>query len=275
MPTGRDSFGAPDGRQHPAADSVSPSPASEPQPRSAPARVDHNDTLPLTEHAFSMLFMRSARNSKDDLTARARIRDSAIVYFGRHGFQSATVRAIAADAAVSPALVIHHFGSKDGLRSACDDYLTFCIDDLTQHAASHLEAVDLIDLMSRTPQLTPLVPYMIQTITEGGDFAAKLWDRLVQDTETYLDAAVSAGKVRPTGDDGPGPRCSAPSNSACTCSSRYMLPTPPGGLPGEVDIACDLGQVHRSDLGAAHPRDVHQRRVPRSVRCPTERAGSR
>ena len=75
----------------------------------------------------------------DDLTARARIRDSAIVYFGRHGFQSATVRAIAADAGVSPALVIHHFGSKDGLREACDAVRHRPIDELTEHASTHLQ----------------------------------------------------------------------------------------------------------------------------------------
>lgn len=184
-----------------------------------------------------MLFMRSAGVAKDDLTARARIRDSAIVYFGRHGFQSATVRAIAADAGVSPALVIHHFGSKDGLRAACDDHLTFSIDDLADHAASHLEAVDLLDLMSRTPQLTPLVPYMIQTITEGGDFAVKLWDRLVQDTETYLRAAVSAGKVRPTDDERVRAEVLSTFKLGMYLLSRYILPTPSSGEPGDIDIA--------------------------------------
>jgi len=146
------------------------------------------------------------------------------------------VRAIATDAGVSPALVIHHFGSKDGLRAACDDHLTSAIDDLAQHAASHLEAVDLLDLMSRTPQLTPLVPYMIQTITEGGDFAAKLWDRLVQDTETYLTAAVSAGKVRPTGNERARAEVLSTLKLGMYLLSRYIMPTPTGGQSGDLDI---------------------------------------
>ena len=50
-----------------------------------------------------------------DLTARARIRDAAIECFARQGF-AVSVRAIAAHAGVSPGLVIHHFGSKAGLR---------------------------------------------------------------------------------------------------------------------------------------------------------------
>ena len=60
--------------------------------------------------------------SADDLTATARIRDAAIEQFGEHGF-GVGLRAIAKAAGVSPGLVIHHFGSKDGLRKACDDYV--------------------------------------------------------------------------------------------------------------------------------------------------------
>ncbi len=63
-----------------------------------------------------MLFMRSATRNSEDLTTRAKIRDAAIVRFGKFGFGRTTIRAIAEAARVSPALVIHHFGSKDGLR---------------------------------------------------------------------------------------------------------------------------------------------------------------
>ena len=60
--------------------------------------------------------------SVDDLTATARIRDAAIEQFGEHGFDVG-LRVIAKAAGVSAALVIHHFGSKDGLRKACDDFV--------------------------------------------------------------------------------------------------------------------------------------------------------
>lgn len=61
--------------------------------------------------------------SASDLTARARIRDAALARFGTDGIAATSVRAVAADAGVSPALVVHHFGSKEGLRQACDDYV--------------------------------------------------------------------------------------------------------------------------------------------------------
>ena len=193
-----------------------------------------------------MLFMRSARTAADDLTARARIRDSAIVYFGRHGFSSATVRAIAADAGVSPALVLHHFGSKDGLREACDDYVTQCIDDLAGHASTHLGSQDLLDLMSRTPQLAPLVPYLITTMTDGGDFAQKLWDRLVADAQSYLAAAVAGGKVRPAGDERRRAELLTIFKVGMYTLSRYVLPGPPDAEPtvqnpADIDITAIAG----------------------------------
>jgi AcrR family transcriptional regulator len=66
--------------------------------------------------------MRSTDAVEEDRTARARIRDAAVHTFGTAGFD-APVRAVAAAAGVSPALVIHHFGSKDGLRAACDEHV--------------------------------------------------------------------------------------------------------------------------------------------------------
>ena len=59
----------------------------------------------------------------DDADAAARIRDAAIDAFAAHGFEGASVRRIATAAGVSPALVLHHFGSKEGLRAACDAHV--------------------------------------------------------------------------------------------------------------------------------------------------------
>lgn len=52
---------------------------------------------------------------------RAAIETSARVLFAEHGFEGASVRAIAADAGVDPALVIRHFGSKEALFLRCVD----------------------------------------------------------------------------------------------------------------------------------------------------------
>ena len=59
----------------------------------------------------------------EDLTARARIRESALKHFAQEGYEGATIRAIAQTAGVSPGLFRHHYGSKDALRVACDGHV--------------------------------------------------------------------------------------------------------------------------------------------------------
>ncbi|WP_020660848.1 TetR/AcrR family transcriptional regulator [Amycolatopsis benzoatilytica] len=59
----------------------------------------------------------------DDRTAKARIRDEALRLFGERGPDAVTIRDVAAAAAVSPALVIRHYGSKSGLREAVDEHV--------------------------------------------------------------------------------------------------------------------------------------------------------
>jgi AcrR family transcriptional regulator len=61
---------------------------------------------------------------EDDRTARARIRDEALRLFGERGPDAVTIRAIASAAGVSPALVLRHYDSKDGLREAVDRHVS-------------------------------------------------------------------------------------------------------------------------------------------------------
>src|SRR5665647_1890724 len=65
-----------------------------------------------------------------DLTARATIRNAALRLFADRGHDAVTVREIATQAGVSPALVIHHFGSKDGLRTEVDAFAAQAFDGI-------------------------------------------------------------------------------------------------------------------------------------------------
>lgn len=58
------------------------------------------------------------RRPGDPDVTREAILTAARTAFGGVGFDRATIRAIAADAGVDPALVLHHFGSKQGLFAA-------------------------------------------------------------------------------------------------------------------------------------------------------------
>ncbi|WP_207233827.1 TetR/AcrR family transcriptional regulator [Janibacter limosus] len=60
---------------------------------------------------------------RHDLTARARIRNSALALFARHGVEGASMRRVAADAGVTVGLVVHHFGTKERLREEVETYV--------------------------------------------------------------------------------------------------------------------------------------------------------
>ena len=64
---------------------------------------------------------RTGRRPGDSGTREA-IRRAAAARFAQEGFQAATVRAIAADAGVDPALVLHYFGSKQALFVAAMEF---------------------------------------------------------------------------------------------------------------------------------------------------------
>ena len=136
----------------------------------------------------------------DDLTARARIRDAAILLFGRDGFTGTSVRAIAAEAEVSPALVIHHFRNKDGLRAACDDFVTQELVDTEQKSAD----ADLIGTMHRwlsNPDVfQPAFDYLARMLDGDSETAGRLFDELVDRTERMLADGAASGTMRQPGD---------------------------------------------------------------------------
>lgn len=141
-----------------------------------------------------MLNMRSA-----DLTTAARIRDAAIELFGSRGFDVG-VRAIAEAAGVSPGLVIHHFGSKDGLRRACDDYIAEEIRSDKSQAIRSTDAASWLAQVAEIESYAPMMAYLVRSMQTGGELAKHLWHTMIRNVESYLDDGVQAGTVRPSRD---------------------------------------------------------------------------
>ena len=142
--------------------------------------------------------MRSAR--PDDLTAAARIRDAAIARFGAHGYDGTSVRDIARDAGVSPGLVIHHFGSKDGLRQACDEWLVGELvseKGLTEGPAIAETMRGWLDDPSR---FRPFIDYFATMLAAGGEGGNRLFDLLLRETAAMLEQGVDAGAMHPSDD---------------------------------------------------------------------------
>lgn len=146
------------------------------------------ERLDRAERPFNTLNMRSV----SDLTARARIRDAALARFGADGVSGTSVRAVATDAGVSAALVLHHFGSKDGLRQACDDYVLEAI-----NAGDGADASALADLLQAA---TPVRRYLARALLDGTAAATALFTEIVDRTEEWLATGEAEGWVRPTAD---------------------------------------------------------------------------
>src|SRR6478735_3730126 len=144
--------------------------------------------------------MRSTARRDEDLTTTARIRDAAITYFGEHGFRKTTIRAIAAKAEVSPALVIHHFGSKDGLRTACDDYITESIRESKSESLQTHDPAAWFSAIAEIEEFAPMMAYLVRSMQAGGDLAKTLWRRMIDNAGQYIAEGVRAGTVKPSPD---------------------------------------------------------------------------
>ncbi|USX53905.1 TetR/AcrR family transcriptional regulator [Lentzea sp. HUAS12] len=130
--------------------------------------------------------------SASDLTARARIRDAALARFGADGVSATTVRTVAADAGVSAALVVHHFGSKEGLRRACDEHVL--------EAVRAGGEISLESLGEALDSATPVRRYLARALLDDTEAARRLFTEIVERTEAWLAGGEEEGWVRPTSD---------------------------------------------------------------------------
>ncbi|NUS42210.1 MAG: TetR/AcrR family transcriptional regulator [Mycobacteriaceae bacterium] len=146
-----------------------------------------------------MLNVRSIRDRGDDLTTRARIREAAISVFGEQGLATG-IRAVAAAAGVSPGLVNHHFGSKDGLRAACDARVLEIIRDEKLKAIGKPSPAGMIDALAEIEVYAPVVAYMLRSFQAGGPLAAALLEHMVEDAVAYSQVAVDNGTLKPSRD---------------------------------------------------------------------------
>ena len=130
--------------------------------------------------------MNSARPATDsDLTGRARIRDAGLEVFAEHGVKGATVQLIAAEAGVSTGLIRHHFGSKEGLREACDAHAIGTLIDQARRALEEdVSAPGFAASMYRSSQAG--IRYLARALVEGSASADELFEAGADLAERFL-----------------------------------------------------------------------------------------
>jgi AcrR family transcriptional regulator len=145
---------------------------------------------------YSLLYVRAV---VDDLTARARIRDAAITCFASSGFD-ATVRTIASAAGVSPGLITHHFGSKEGLREECDAEVLRRIRELKVETI-RMSPSEAIGRIAQLDEFGSTFGYTLRSVREGGDVGRAFLQGMIDDARDYVAAGVEAGMLVPSADE--------------------------------------------------------------------------
>ncbi len=141
-----------------------------------------------------------ALHEGDARSTAARIRDAALACFADRGVKATTVRQIAERADVSAALVIHHFGSKDRLRVACDRFVAAHIRErkaAVLHAGGGLDPLAVMREQAGDP---PIQGYLARTLAEGTPEVAALVDEMIDDAERTVRDGMERGVLRRSDD---------------------------------------------------------------------------
>ncbi len=144
----------------------------------------------------------------DDRTARARIRDEALRLFAERGADGVPLRDVASAAGVSPALVVKHYGSKDGLHDAVDAHVAAVFEAMLAEVAlsprpDPAELRSLAETVAgHLPPGSAVTDYLGRMLVDGGPAGAALFRRLYDVAVATLDAMVAAGVADPGQDPG-------------------------------------------------------------------------
>jgi TetR/AcrR family transcriptional regulator, regulator of cefoperazone and chloramphenicol sensitivity len=149
------------------------------------------------------------RSVNDDRTARAIIRDEAMRLFAENGPDAVSVRQIAAAAGVSAALIVHHFGSKEGLREVVDQHVVETFDAMLEAMAGPgaPELYDpaatgsLVELVLRNlPADSALPAYLRRLLVSDAEAGKAVFGKLFEISQGMLATLSEAGLATPGAD---------------------------------------------------------------------------
>jgi AcrR family transcriptional regulator len=129
---------------------------------------------------------------------------AAIRLFGEHGIDATSLREVAKSAGVSPALVVHHFGGKEGLVAAVDEVAL----QEVGAAYSSGETVEGSDLLRQRAEQTARVmrecpevcTYLGRALVEGTPGSARLFRLMIEGGRAEIDALAEEGALREDAD---------------------------------------------------------------------------
>jgi AcrR family transcriptional regulator len=132
---------------------------------------------------------------KSDAT-RDRIMRAARERFARQGFERTTIRAVAADAAIDPALVMRYFGSKEGLFAAASE-IDLELPDLRAVPRGEIGrrlAINFVERWETGSSAGPL-RVLLRTATSNEDARGRLREIFEQQLMRTFASAVPKAEV--------------------------------------------------------------------------------
>jgi AcrR family transcriptional regulator len=130
------------------------------------------------------------------LDTRAQLIEVATSAFARDGIATTSLRAVAKEAGVSPALVVHHFGSREKLIEDC------IIKALGLWVSEKQEFVDvslstaLTKWQGSVAEHGVKLQFFRQVLIAGGEPANILFSRMVKEAEMMIQAQIDKGQMR-------------------------------------------------------------------------------
>ncbi|MHB8190131.1 MAG: TetR/AcrR family transcriptional regulator [Ferrimicrobium sp.] len=134
----------------------------------------------------------------NDLVAKARIRNAALELHATKGESNTTIREVAKAVGVSPGLVVHHFGNKEGLRKAVEqhviDRFLHALNTIpTDGAAANVVAARDASVAALLAQNPILVNYLRRSVLDPSPVGPELLDRLMDFTLDQVRTLRAAG----------------------------------------------------------------------------------
>lgn len=138
--------------------------------------------------------MRSVETTRDQLLSIA------VEMFAEKGFAGTSLRSIAKQAEVSPALLVHHFGGKDALvKEAISKTLGDWVAD-EKAAMLDDESHQVENWQSLAAKGTTSLNFFRQALLAGGEYSQRLFDAAFLESEALLDQMQAVGRLKDISD---------------------------------------------------------------------------
>lgn len=141
-----------------------------------------------------------AGSPPQDHAGKSRILQAATELFGERGSNGTSFKRIAERAGVAPTLIVHHYGSKHGLQSACDEYVVDTVRRIKTDVVAQGGAIDPLSPLWAFEQYAPVLRYLARRLGEDSAHVNELVDSMVDDAERYTGEAERMGLIRHSDD---------------------------------------------------------------------------